>query len=184
MLDQVMIDIETLGTGNGAVILSIGAIAFDLALPSPTPPKVLYEAIDINDAVARGGKIDPETLKWWVLQDRLAMEKAFAGKTPVLTAINNLNAWIAWAAPGAMIWANPPSFDLSILRAAARRCGTDVIWSHRQERCYRTIVNTIGRNVPRVMSKMPHDPRTDANAQALHLQQIFASLSSQVPPSL
>lgn len=176
MLDHVMIDIETLGTGHGAAILSIGAVKFNLVpehKDDDTAVDTFYCGVDLKDAVRWGGKIDADTVRWWMLQEPAAREKAFGGKETVINSIRQLNDFVNGCLT---FWANPPSFDLSILRAAAKRCGIDVSWSHRQERCYRTLASTVGKNIPRIVSALKHDPLVDCLAQVAHLNRVFDSL--------
>src|SRR5688572_9943106 len=77
-MTHVMVDIETLGSAPGSVILSIGAVWFgDDGLGSE-----FYRTVDIFDSLLRGLTIDAATVAWWrdqgvraqrVAQDRDAM---------------------------------------------------------------------------------------------------------------
>ncbi|POO54357.1 hypothetical protein CPJ18_02345 [Agrobacterium rosae] len=63
MLD-LMIDIETLGTAPGSVILSVGAVTFNAE--TGEFGEGFYAAVEPQSAVDMGLTIDVSTLKWWM----------------------------------------------------------------------------------------------------------------------
>jgi len=72
---HVSIDLETLGIRADALILSIGAVAFDPATGEQTD-EGFYRIIDIADAVG-GGVIDASTVMWWMNQSQVARDEVF-----------------------------------------------------------------------------------------------------------
>ena len=71
MTVKLMLDFETLGLGENAVLLSLGAVAFD-----PTTGELgsqFYSAIDPRNQPGRD--IDPGTVLWWLAQDDAARTK-------------------------------------------------------------------------------------------------------------
>jgi DNA polymerase III epsilon subunit-like protein len=60
-----MIDIETLGLGPGATILSIGAVRFS----TDGLGEEFYREISLQSCQAVGLEIDADTLEWWLEQD-------------------------------------------------------------------------------------------------------------------
>ena len=67
MAIHAMVDIETLGTKEDAVILTVGGVKFD-----PYTDKDPYDrflmAIDIDEQTANGSVVDEGTLEWWGTQ--------------------------------------------------------------------------------------------------------------------
>ncbi len=62
-LNDVMLDLETIGQHSNAVIVSIGAVFFN-----PLTGNIgaeFYQVIDIEDAM-KYGEVDGSTLKWWM----------------------------------------------------------------------------------------------------------------------
>lgn len=66
-IPDVMVDLETAGTGPDAAILAIGAVAFDRDTGRLGP--TFYTTINLASAVATGGQIEPATFTWWLQQD-------------------------------------------------------------------------------------------------------------------
>lgn len=63
---HVMLDLETWGTGNKALPVSIGACRFD----KDTILDKFHVAIDPVSAQAHGLEIDAETMLWWLDPER------------------------------------------------------------------------------------------------------------------
>ena len=174
MLDQIMIDIETLGTGPDAAILAIGAVAFNFDLPDT---ECFYRRIKLESAMDHGGTVDASTIQWWMAQPEIARKELFSGEGQEIETVLNSFCLFINNLPITQIWANPPSFDLVILKSAADRVQIGMgLWNHRKERCYRTIAQTVGLGIIRIPPTIPHHALHDALAQTLHLKQIFASL--------
>src|SRR4051812_3766510 len=65
-MQDIMIDLETLGTLPGSVILSIGAVAFDEL--SVAPGAGFYKVISTISCESCGLTKDEATEKWWLDQ--------------------------------------------------------------------------------------------------------------------
>ena len=141
MSEQVMVDIETLGTDVDAVILSIGAVLFD---PSRWTDKLIissFEAhIDPADCQRLGMTIDANTALWWMDADRAeAREALLEHKHTWLDLWSALDQFHVWFGDQSMpVWGNGATFDNVILRNAFERCGRVVPWNFRHDRCHRT----------------------------------------------
>ena len=62
-MPDVMVDLETLGSGPGCIILSIGAAVFD-----PVAGEIgarFYRVVNADSCRAQGLTSDPDTLRWW-----------------------------------------------------------------------------------------------------------------------
>lgn len=163
---DVMIDIETLSTSPNAYVLSIGAVAFnrdgeniDAGIHLSLAPNEQRRAVTFS------------TVKWWTQQSKAAIDAAFAGQTPTKLALRQLRAYIDQKCEGRpRVWANSPSFDLTILRSLCEDFAEECPWGYRQERDFRTVMD--GRDwtlaVPR--SGEAHNALDDAITQAKALQ--------------
>ena len=74
MGNDVMIDIETLGTDPGSVILSIGAVEFDLK--TGKTGEEFYQWIDLESSSNKGFSVSAGTIKWWMMQNKKARQPA------------------------------------------------------------------------------------------------------------
>lgn len=182
---DVMIDLETLGTTPGSVVLSIGAAASD----SYTGPDDLnfHGKIDVRDSLHAGLTVDPDTMSWWRKQPAdVWRETVQAGEDPDLglrSVLGRFTEWLATLRKGdpqsktgakLRLWGDSASFDLGLLAAACRAAGQPQPWSYQEEYCYRTLRNVLESEKPR--SKTQHDGLSDAQAQLAHLQMMLDAL--------
>jgi hypothetical protein len=82
---ELMVDIETLGTGMGAPVITIGAVLFCPYASDSAQEllrRVFVRRIDISDAYDLAPKIDGSTLRWWFEQKDAAI-KALVGDDAV-----------------------------------------------------------------------------------------------------
>ena len=167
---NVMIDLETLGTKPGCVILSIGMVAFEWDRVLPTP---FYHEINTRSCLAAGLTIDPETEKWWAAREPEAaiLQRAAFKTTPSLAAVLvAAKAWIELQGPleQTLVWGNGADFDLPILAQAYAACGFGgPPWLPYAGRCYRTLKN-LRPGTPIVRQGEHHNALDDALSQAQH----------------
>lgn len=62
ILNDVMVDLETLGRRAGCVIVSIGAVKFDPKTGFVDVDNSFYKAITVESAMRYGLTVDPSTL--------------------------------------------------------------------------------------------------------------------------
>lgn len=153
MTNHCMLDLETLGSTPGCVVLSIGAVIFDptagtvcsLAHANANPIfpqnlRPLSVVVNLKSAVSAGLKIDPETLEWWMRQDRGARLATLGkpGESHILVhALTRFADW--YRNSGAQrIWCHGATFDVPVLGAAYAALGMDVPWEYRTVRDTRT----------------------------------------------
>lgn len=175
MTTHLMLDIETLGTRPGAVILSAALVRFsDEAHTSLV--------LNVPEQEALGLVSDPSTLAWWRDQEASApgaWAAATANPLPVRAALEHLAAWIAWAAGGqeALIWCHGATFDCPLLEHLYRVAGVSVPWAFWAVRDTRTLYDLAGVNVRDFAVPPPHIALNDAIGQtraANHALQILA----------
>jgi len=87
-MQHVMIDIETLGLHANCVILTIGAIQFDLE--SGNIGESFSRTVDIDDQVKRGRTISGDTLKWWLANDIDILKGNLRAPVPLESALYDL----------------------------------------------------------------------------------------------
>lgn len=162
---DIMIDLETLGLGYDAPILSIGAAVIanrEVTLGG------YHEGISLKDSIAEGCVPSASTIEWWLRQApeaQLALAAKIAGGERLLAVLRDFANWVR-GYPGAYVWGNGADFDIAMLRHAFAKMGIDEPWSYRNVRCFRTYMAEFGRDEDWVQPTVKHDALADARAQA------------------
>lgn len=165
---HVMVDLETLGTTADAVILSIGAVRFDI--DAQDIDNAFYIVVSIDSQPDR--RISGDTLAWWVDQSREA-QAVFRGPSCSLKdALITFNTWLGDARDTHM-WSNGADFDLPMILHAMAQLGIEPTWKYYNHRCFRTFKNLPFVPVIEVSREgAPHHALHDAHHQARVLQEI------------
>lgn len=143
---HVMIDIETMGTSQSAVITSIGAAKFCFRRQEILGE--FYERVEWMNG-QEGRTLDPGTVHWWMSQSEEALAEMRKNGKPLRKVLEQLKDFIP---SGAGIWGNGPCFDMSILENAYLQEELGVPWKFWDVRCYRTIrmlVTGLAEELPR-----------------------------------
>jgi len=177
---NVMIDLETLGTKPGSIILSIGAVAFAEGEPEESWTRFDSGPISIVSSRACDLTMDDDTLLWWLEQDLAAkslLRKCLGREAAALDVV--LCRFADWLTntPGdtPVIWGNVANFDNVLLRSAwmAALPAFTLPWKYCNDQCYRTMKNVFSQ-VPRPpFVGVKHDALADAFHQTRHLQAIL-----------
>jgi hypothetical protein len=176
MAEHVMIDLETLGKGNEAVIVSIGAVKFD-----PQSLGIIerfHVGVDPESCTQFGLKLDASTVMWWMSEDRADARKQLwaLGRVDLATALEGFSHWMGGDKP---VWGNGATFDLVILSSAYRLIGLDRPWGYKNERCFRTF-RALAPDMKIQDVGTAHNAVDDAHAQALHVQAINHALNTVI----
>jgi hypothetical protein len=168
-MNNVMVDLETLGNGSNAVIIAIGAVAFD---KDGGLGGSFYETVDPQSCIDAGLVMDVSTVMWWMRQNDVA-RAAFDKPGRHLNAV--LLDFATWFPEGADLWGNGATFDNVILSNAYRATGLTCPWPFWADRCYRTLKN-LHPNVPMQRVGTHHNALDDAETQAQHALQILRTI--------
>lgn len=136
---DIMIDIETLGTGPAACVITIAAQVFDPLRPSTEwdESPSLYLRIDPESQPDR--VIEQLTLDWWATQPKHIQDEAFGNhsdRVDLQTALAQLGKLI-WHSK--RFWANGPTFDANILEHAYKSYNMALPWQFWSVRDARTV---------------------------------------------
>lgn len=167
-MQDVMLDLETMGNGPQAAIIAIGAVEFDI--PTQSIGERFYTVIDLESAVACGGVIDASTVLWWLKQSDAARAAFDRGGDHIAVALHQFSGWMGNRAPRdeVRVWGNGAAFDNVILASAYRRNATLRPWQFWNDRCYRTVKAQYPA-VEMQRSGTHHNAVDDAESQARHL---------------
>lgn len=174
-MKDVMLDIETLGKGNNALILSIGACFFDRN--TGAIGATFHEFICTDSSESFGLKIDASTVLWWLTQDYDARKAITDGQQralPLPVVMHKLDSFIN---RGVRVWGNGATFDNTIVKNACKACDVNDPWEFWNDRDVRTIVD-LGKDVGFDPKKdMPFDGvKHDALADAIHQAKYTAAI--------
>ena len=134
MENNIMLDLETMGSGSNSAIIAIGAVRFNETEITDR----FYEIVDLASSVNAGLFIDPDTVMWWMEQSEAARNQF---KKAGETLHSSLTKFSNWIQNDALVWGNGASFDNVILSNAYKLTGIKQPWKFYNDRCYRTIKN-------------------------------------------
>lgn len=177
---NVMIDIETMGTGPNAAICSIGACRFD-----PEKGEIgetFHEHVTLKD---QARKMDADTVLWWLQQGKAAQEALTEGQTES-HLLHQVLLWLhdfVHEVEDTVIWAKPPSFDVHILENAfCNDSMLDTPWHWRNVRCVRTLEKSLGHLVEADnFDGVAHNALDDAVNQARRVCALFNAVQIITP---
>lgn len=137
-MDNLMLDIETLGTKDNTIVISIGAVFFD-----PKTGKTggeFYTKVNYQDQIDKGRRPDQSTIEFWMNQDEKARKVFREEGVSTEEALNRLCYFINRDSEvnKCKPWGNGPSFDLTILESLFRDFGINHPWRFYNIRCLRT----------------------------------------------
>lgn len=170
---HIMVDLETLGTEPGSVIVTLAAVQF-----GGQPGRILntfIRHIRPDSCEAAGLRCNAATALWWLKQSEDARRRLEEGQKeaiPLDQALKEFGWWLPGERKQRCIWGNGASFDCALLAAAYRAVSRELPWSYAGERCYRTI-KALHPDVPMERQGTHHDALDDAKSQALHLMQML-----------
>jgi exodeoxyribonuclease VIII len=171
-MQNVMLDLETMGTDPNAAIIAVGAVEFDIE--AGHLGETFYSVVDLSSSVSCGGQIDPSTVIWWLKQSDEARAAICRKGKDIEVVLHEFSQWISKRAPrdDVLVWGNGADFDNVILGCAYHRNGILIPWKYSNNRCYRTAKVT-HRGVPMEFYGTPHNALDDARNQAYHLLAIL-----------
>lgn len=175
MTHHIMLDLETMGKGPEAAIVSIGAV--EVLVDEGTLGREFYAPVDLQSAMDAGGRVDGSTILWWLKQGDAARAALNTDDLPLHQTsmhmvLDSLSAWfrsIDEDKKSFFVWGNGATFDNVILTSAYHN---DRLlprpWGYQGDRCYRTLKNLFPHiKCPDFGTK--HHALDDAKAQGLHL---------------
>lgn len=182
MKTDLMIDLETLGTGPLAVVVSVGAVAFSFDDSDDLPG---YRAVLNRDQQAQlMREEDQGTVEWWAKQ---SPEARAVFQEPQLDLSSELSRLISFVQEHCgsdtkvRAWGNGADFDLVILGSLYKDVKLQAPWRYHQQRCFRTLKSLFPREyeaAKRLSSleagpQPKHDALADAVWQARVAQELW-----------
>jgi 3'-5' exoribonuclease-like protein len=173
-MSHIMLDLETLGTTPGSIIVSIGAVSMDFV--DGRIVDTFYRNIDAVNAQSHGLTIDAATVSWWLQQSEHARTRLADAPVRLPTALLDFSTWLGGACE--TLWGDGSDFDNVLLKAAYNACNLPLPWTYRASRDYRTIKNLFPDPALRPPDNAHgHDALADATWQGQHLINILRAIS-------
>ena len=183
---EIMFDLETLALSPRAVVVSIGAVAFNVRhcdsvsdFKSPVGQswglnaRSFYRVLELKTQQLKGRELDGDTVRWWMSQGDEAKKLFSAEPWSPYAVVDSFNAWVRYVG-GKRLWANPTVFDVPKLESLFEDFGVRWPFTHRDYRDLKTL-----RAVTRPLDKtdyadlVAHHALDDAIVQALEVQRIY-----------
>lgn len=185
-MENIMLDLETLGTNSNSIVLSLGAVSFDT---DGNLGDSLYMEFtdDLAFQLQHGAVIDVDTIKWWMQQDDAARAVFGAPKEGQeafrVSTTEGLRMFAEFVGRNGgdecKIWGNGAAFDNVILANLYKRLNMAVPWKFWNDRCFRTLKTQFGLVRPPVHEGVEHHALADALNQVRYLQEVYRCLATQ-----
>lgn len=188
---HLMIDVETLDVRPGSVVTQIGACIFDIEKVGVISPGININ-LDPQEQIDLGFKVGWKTLRWWFDQSEEAKASLpQGGGWPLSMGLARLDDYIAYRASSLRgVWGNGPDFDLTAVSTLYAHAKREVPWRYNLGRDCRTLAMVQEAVAPGLVERpepeVAHNALSDAVAQALWVQKMWASLpgrSANGPPT-
>ena len=180
---EFMVDLETMGSGPTAAIVSIGCVPFDRESLIVLQDE-FYTVVDLESSLKAGLVAESSTILWWMTQSEEARTELFSRRRAQLyEALSALRYWMAGLVPAKndrKVWGNGAAFDNVILSSAYKAVGFETPWNFWNDRCFRTMKNEFaGVPLPDRVGLLHHKAVDDARYQAECLVEILRSVRKQ-----
>ena len=179
MAKHIMLDLECLATKSNSVIVSIGAVAFNLENVMDS----FYRNVSIDSCLTNGLVVDQGSLKFWLLHTTQDARQSLFSPTPVglREALSAFTCFFQQAG-GNWLWSHGSNYDIPILASAYNAIyGNWVPWDFRKTRDTRTLYSLLPPGVTRLpRGDDKHNALADANYQALCVQKAYHLLGKEM----
>ncbi len=182
---HLMIDIETMGEA----IMTVGAVPFSIHPERMEVASIAYSfhgKVPLRESVNAGMAIDPDTVEWWLGQERATQQALLTGyRYTSLEALchgfldycrGNLGSLTKLT-----LWAKPPEFDIVTLRKAFNLCEVEWPFHFGKSRDMMTLLEVAKfrggmEDVMLIQPMTKHNAVEDAQAQAAQVVAIMSGL--------
>lgn len=173
-MTHIMLNIETLDTRPGAIVLSAALVRF-------SDEAHCTVNLSVPDQEALHLEKDANTVAWWRTQPPAAWEATTAAPVALAMALPYIASWITWAAPAgdALIWCHGATFDAPLLGEVFRRAGLPAPWNFWAIRCTRTLYDLASVDLKAYRVGEAHVALNDAIGQVRAANAALAVLAAR-----
>lgn len=143
-MNDLMIDLETLGTDPSAPVIEIGAAFFDPET-GEYDPSTFRATVKFESACERRTP-DASTIQWWLGQSDAARKKVVSGTATMEDALSDFCKWVRAkrAMKDIKPWGNGATFDITMLEDCMKQYGIAIPWGFWNIRDVRTVLDVTG----------------------------------------
>ncbi len=172
-----MVDLETLAVSADAVILTIGAIAFDT---KGIIKDKFYRRVDIDSCLELGLVKDDKTIQFWN-ENTLAKEEAFKNedRMHIKDVIHDFTHFYL-KNNAKYIWCLGANFDEPILSTVYKKLNIEKPWQFWNVRCLRTL-NSLANINMKQFGQPAHHALKDCEKQILAYKSAMHTLHKILP---
>jgi hypothetical protein len=141
---HIVLDLETYGTAEDAIILSAGLVKLDLNgnLISAENGGELYVVFNVHEQLSMGRTMTDSTQKWWKQQSATARAVFMEPNISVDAGLNQITAFFDAGSTRdikPLVWGNGPEFDNRLLDNLYAQFGNRTPWTYTQNMSLRVI---------------------------------------------
>ena len=170
-MQNLMVDIETLGTTPNSIIVSIAAVKFNFK--NDEMEEFLINC-DAKSSKKYGMIAEKETLEWWAEQPKEVRSAWLSNSILIDDALEALNDFIGTDWKNVVWWCNGANFDYPLLEWTYKATGRPVPWKYWNLRDVRTVFSIFDldfKKFPRVGSY--HNAIDDCKTQIAALKSVL-----------
>ena len=172
MMNHMMVDLETLGTGTDTVVVSAGIVMFDPEAGAVHNMHQRHWSLNIQDQLDHDRTVTGATIKWWLKQSDEAI-RSWNNAEATCAFMQEFEMqftdfWDDWGAK--YIWSHGSVFDVMILESMF---GGRQPWKFYDIRDTRTLLHVSQEKINRA-SGTHHNALDDAIAQAHGINEAWA----------
>lgn len=181
-MNNIMLDIETLGTSCNSAVIQVSMVRFNEA---GEMGETLSIKIDANEQIQMGAESSEETITWWKNTNTALFESLTTGDD-VLSVKDALNKITAFVYASDKIWSHS-YFDATILSNLYRLAKIQVPWDYKKIRDIRTLTDLSNIDLSKFdwQKEKTHDSLDDCRFQikycsyALQLIRLYTKIAQE-----
>ncbi|AFB84057.1 exonuclease [Hafnia phage Enc34] len=183
-MKHVMLDLETMGKGNNAAVVAIGAVFFDTISGKTGAEFERY--ISLESAMQSGGVVDASTVIWWMSQHEKARKPVCAAASGIIKALEDFKRFILDNTTeedprDTKLWGNGIASDCVWIRNAFRQNGIEMPCGWWTDCDVRTVValgldKGIDPKRHTAFKGVAHTPLADAKHQVRYVSEILRDI--------
>ncbi len=173
-MKHISLDLETLSTEPHALVLSIGAVKFDLDLPGTG--EEFHILLDQEEQKRSGRHVSPSTLQWWSEQSQEARDAIWGDDVTHAAVVDGLIQFKEFCKGSEHIWGNGVGFDNVILRSLFSYFTLEFPAAYWSDRDLRTLQHLSGIERPAWTGGVAHNALDDARFQAQCAQAYYGAM--------
>lgn len=179
-MQNIMVDLEAFDSRRTAVIVSIGAVYFDI--PTQTMGEEFYVEISktgIQKQMDAGRTWSLDTFLWWMAQSdgaRNVFLKNENEKSDIVNALCMFSEFCQKSGGRPKVWGNGVDYDNVVLRDTYETFNIGCPWRYSDNRCYRSFKNLFGNKAKLIREGSHHNALDDSITQAKHLMKMLKGI--------